>query len=185
MTTTITQQPSTTPTIYGQIIQEVTREVPITPCNKTYDDNYYRHVGYQEQGGLTELFNPVTIKFISQEITKALHGIYERPIVVPDSTIGSVLSATYQAFRPEVGSIYSRYNIAVGDSDKYGKQIIEQTIEVISNQLRTQLEIEEANKKLSVWTTVLGSFNDHGLRGHDIIKISRKRPARMQFNMNY
>jgi len=43
----------------------------------------------------------------------------------------------------------------------------------------------ENNKKLSIWNSVYGEFNEKGLRAHPPIKIRKKRPQRMMFNMNY
>ena len=45
--------------------------------------------------------------------------------------------------------------------------------------------MEENNKKLSIWTTVYGDFNAHGLRQHPPIKIRKKRPDPFQFHMRY
>ena len=45
--------------------------------------------------------------------------------------------------------------------------------------------MQEANSKLTKWTTVLGDFNLHQLRSHDVIKILNKHPQHMQFFENY
>jgi hypothetical protein len=45
--------------------------------------------------------------------------------------------------------------------------------------------MDECNSKLSAWTTILGDFNEHGLRRHAPIKLREKRPMPMAFNMNY
>ena len=51
--------------------------------------------------------------------------------------------------------------------------------------IKNDFGMEAANKKLSIWDSVLGDFNEKGLRGHDIIKIKKNRPQPMMFNMNY
>ena len=43
----------------------------------------------------------------------------------------------------------------------------------------------EENHKLSVWNTIYGEFNEKGLRAHPPIKIRKKHPQYMAFNMNY
>jgi hypothetical protein len=63
--------------------------------------------------------------------------------------------------------------------------MINQTINLIVNDVKNNLETEENNKKLTIWTTVYGDFNEQGLRSHPPIKIRNKKPASMQFNMNY
>ena len=63
--------------------------------------------------------------------------------------------------------------------------MIDQTIEIIYSDVKNNLEIEENNKKLSVWTTVLGNFNDNGLRSHAPIKVLNKHPQYCAFFENY
>jgi hypothetical protein len=92
------------------------------------------------------------------------------------------IEATY---RPETGDIYSRYNIPNGSPLNQLQEMIDQTIELITSDVRNNLEMDENNRKLTAWTTVYGEFNDHGLRSHAPIKVRNKRPAPMQFNMNY
>ena len=38
------------------------------------------------------------------------------------------------------------------------------------------LIMEENNKKLTIWTTVFGDFNSHGLRSHAPIKLRERKP---------
>jgi len=56
---------------------------------------------------------------------------------------------------------------------------------IIISQIKNQTEMEEQNKKLTVWSTLLGDFNKEGLRSHPPIKIRRNHPQYMAFNMNY
>jgi hypothetical protein len=65
------------------------------------------------------------------------------------------------------------------------RSIINQTINIITSQIRNEMEMAQNNKKLTVWTTLLGDFNKEGLRSHAPIKIRRKHPQYMAFNMNY
>lgn len=63
--------------------------------------------------------------------------------------------------------------------------MIDQVIEIITSQVRTELGMEENNAKLTAWTTVLGTFNAHGLTQTPPIKTRQRRPDPCLFNMNY
>ena len=152
------------------------------------DDGYIRHVGYQENNPcIKKYFSDNTVKIISKKVTQLLMGVNpeNRPIIVTDNIIGHVMSQIYESYRPPTGDIYGRYNIPTGEPDNYVQSMIDQVIEVITSDVRNNLEIEENNKKLTIWTTVLGDFSEHGLRSHDIIKVRNKRPAPFQFHMKY
>lgn len=154
-----------------------------------YDDNFIRHVGYSEDNiCIKKYFDISTINTISRKVTELLQGVdpQNRSIIVPDSTIRSVMNDIYKNYRPPTGDIYSRYTIPSGTSTvSYVQNMIDQTIEVITSEVRNNLEMEENNKKLSIWTTVYGDFNAHQLRQHPPIKIRNKRPQPMAFQMNY
>ena len=153
------------------------------------DDNYIKHVGYKQNNiCISEYFSENTVKIISQKVTQLLEGVdpNNRPIIVPDKTIYSVMDSIYTNYRPPTGDIYGRYNVPSGSSsESYVQNMIDQVIEVIVSDVKSNLGMEECNSKLSIWTTVLGDFNKHGLMQHPPIKIRNKRPAPMQFNMNY
>lgn len=154
-----------------------------------YDFGYIKHVGYSENNDcIKKYFAPNTIKLISYKITQLLEGVDEqnRPIIVPNKTIIGVMNDIYESYRPETGDIYSRYVVPSGTtSESYVQNMIDQVIEIITSDVRNNLEMEENNKKLSIWTTVYGDFNEHGLQQHPQIKIRNKRPTPLMFNMNY
>lgn len=154
-----------------------------------YDDNFIRHVGYSEDNiCIKKYFDISTINTISHKVTELLQGVdpQNRSIIVPKSTILSVMNDIYNSYRPPTGDIYSRYIIPSGTSTtSYVQNMIDQVIEVITSDIRNNLEMEENNKKLSIWTTVYGDFNAHQLRQHPPIKIRKKRPQPMAFQMNY
>jgi hypothetical protein len=163
------------------------------PANQNLFNNdfsHMRYVGYQNKLS-DSLFANENLNLISRQITQFLKGFRDdqRDIIVPIETIASVLSSVYENFRPQsVGSIYGRYNIPGDnpDSENYLKHIINQTIEIIVTDVKTNLGIEENNKKLSIWTTVLGEgINEHGLRSFPPIKLREKRPSSFQFHMKY
>lgn len=163
-------------------------EYGISIDNSSRDLSYVRHVGYQESNDcIRSFFNPSTVKTISSKVTQLLQGVdpYNRPIIVPDKTIANVMDSVYNNFRPETGDMYARYNIPGNSEDNYIQKMIDETIEIIVSDVKNNIGMEECNRKLSVWTTVLGDFNDKGLRSHPQIKLRKKRPTPMQFNMNY
>lgn len=153
------------------------------------DDNYIKHVGYNDQGDdrSKKFYSQSNIDKISRKITELLHGVGKdnRPIIVPDKTICNVMNSVYSNFRPETGDIYGRYNIPSTAPINNMQRMIDETINIITTDVKVNLGMEECNSKLSIWTTVLGDFNPHGLRFHPPIKLNMKRGKQMAFNMNY
>ena len=155
-------------------------------CN----NNYLKHVGYTEEDNpcIQKYFSVTTIKIIQQKVTELTLGVDpdNRPIQVSEDVICNVMSQIYDSFKPAVGDIFTRYNIPTGSTSvSYVDDMINQVIEVIVSDIRNTTMMEENNKKLTAWTTLLGDFNEHNLRSHSIIKVQNKRPAPFQFNMNY
>jgi hypothetical protein len=161
------------------------------------DDNFVKHVGYsqyvcQEDCGVTSsigtYFSQNTVDTISYKVTQLLAGVdpQNRPIIVPDKTITSVMSAVWDNYKPqEAGDIYTRYNIPTGLIPDGVTTMIDQTINLIVTDVSVNIGIEEHNKNLTIWSTVLGDFNKQGLRSHSKIKLREKRPQPMLFNLNY
>jgi hypothetical protein len=153
------------------------------------DSNFVRYTGYQEDNGcIKEYFSQRTVDIISHKVTELLMGVdpQNRPIIVPDETIGSVMSEIQFSYRPPTGDIWSRYNIPSDEPTNLVQNMIDQCINLIVTDVRVNLETIENNSKLSIWTTVLGEgINDHGLRSHPQIKTREKRPQPFLFNMNY
>ena len=170
---------------YGKILNENSQNI-------SYNDmSQMKYVGYRNPAS-ESLFTQENLNIISTQITGYLKGFRDdcRDIIVPNSTIASVLSNVYDTFTPESqGSIFDRYIIPPNNSENsenYLKNIIDQTIEIIVSDVKNNLTFEENNKKLSIWTTVFGEgVNDHGLRSFPPIKLREKRPASFQFHMKY
>ena len=157
-------------------------------CSEICDDNYKRYVGFRENNAcIRRYFSPNTVNTISKKVTQLLMGVHpqNRPIIVPNKTICSVMSSVYYNFRPATGDIYTRYIIPDKEQQSDVQNMIDQVIEIITSQIRNEYGIIEANSKLTIWTTVLGDFNSAGLRQHAPIKVLNKRPNPMEFNMNY
>ena len=161
-------------------------------CN----DKFIKYAGYSNsqvnpsECGLSceqMMFSPENIEQMSRKITQLLQGVDEknRKIVIPKKTICSILSNINDNYRPEIGCIYSRFTQPESGSGNDTQNIINQAINVIVTDVRVNMGMEQANSKLSIWTTVLGDFNEHNLRSHSKIKLREKRPQPMMFNMTY
>lgn len=156
-------------------------------CGEICNDQFIKHVGYIDNICIQNLYSKGNINKISCKITELLMGVNKdnRPIIVPDKTICSVMSAVYENFTPETGDIYSRYNIPKAQETDYIQRIIDEVINIITADVKVNIGMEECNKNLSIWTTVLGDFNLHNLRSHSKIKLRERRPQPMAFQMNY
>lgn len=157
------------------------------------DTNYMRYVGWEytteSNDCVNQLFNKETISSISKKITELLQGLRKdgRDIVVSDNVICSTMSdiLNKEPTNKELGNIYTRYTIPNSDNTNGVTSIIDRTINLIVTYIRNEYEMIEQNKKLSIWTTVYGDFNEHGLRQHAPIKLRNRHPQYMAFNMNY
>jgi hypothetical protein len=141
------------------------------------DDNYYRFAGWEESTyGISEYFSDKTVKIISHKVSQLLEGVdpQGRKIIVPNDTITSVMSQIYNSFRPPTGDIYGRYNIPTNEPENYNQDMINQVIEVITSDVKANIGMEECNRKLTAWTTVLGDFNEHKLRQYSTLKVRDK-----------
>lgn len=152
------------------------------------DDQYIKHVGYSEYNiCMQEFYSRRTIDLISKKVTELLIGVdrKNRPIIVPDKSIASIMNNVYDNYRPETGDIYSRYIIPKNTGYTDTQRMIDMVINIITSDVRNNLEMEENNEKLSIWSTVYGDFNAQGLQQHPKIKLRERRPTPMLFNMNY
>jgi len=151
------------------------------------NDRLLRYVGMETEDSIdTYIFSDKNINKMSSVITQLLTGVDKknRPIIVPDKTITSVLSGVRSKFRPETGDMYTRYNFPSNRESDIDR-IINETINIIVTDIKDNADVLDCNSKLNIWTTVLGDFNEHGLRSHSKIKLREKRPTPMLFNMNY
>lgn len=69
----------------------------------------------------------------------------------------------------------------VGLSSNY---IINQVVEYITENIKTEYQINANNKRYSAWSALYGA-NDVGLRAHSQIKLREKRPTPFQFHMKF
>ena len=156
------------------------------------DKNFMRYAGYDYTSTATTteqfLFSDPVINLIQNKCKELLRGIdpYGRDIIIQKPTICDMLDtiwANYQ--RQNIGDIYTIFNIPPDNKTLSSDEIIDQAIEAIVANVSADLGMRVYNSTLTKWTIVYGYLNEHGLRGHDIIKVQEKRPAPMQFNMNY
>lgn len=145
------------------------------------------HAGYVDTNvGISTLFSKDTVLFISRKVTELLSEFYSGGnIIVPIDRIIDILNAIYEAYRPSTGDIYSRYNIPSNENYNCIDEIINQTIQVIVTQVKDNLGMDQLNSKLTKWTTLLGDFNEKGLRSHPPIKINKRKPQSLLINMIY
>jgi hypothetical protein len=170
------------------IRKSINLAIPEPKCGEVCDENSYRYVGWTGGSCVDQLFDPQTVAMISKKVTELTLGVLpnNQPIIVPDETICHVIFQIYSSYRPRTGDPFTRYFIPSGEGPQdYVQSIIDQTIEIITSDVSNSLEMQQNNEKLTAWTTVLGDWNEHGLQSHSQIKVRNKRPAPMQFNMNY
>ena len=154
------------------------------------DKNFQRYVGYDYTSNAAEqaLFSDQNLNLIQLKCKQLLKGVHPsgKDIIIQKATICDVLDTAWSNYkRQNIGDIYTIFTIPLGDKTSPFDSIVDQTIEYITNYVRSDYGMREENSKLTIWTSVLGDFNQHGLRPHDVIKIQEKRPTPMQINMRY
>lgn len=155
------------------------------------NDNYMRYIGYGAASVLEpcsqKCFSLDTINMIGKKVTELTMGIANRPIVVPQEQIANVLSQMFLTNRPKTGDIYTRYNIPDSAPRDDIQEIINKTIEFITNDIKVNLGMDKANEDLTIWDTVLGDFNRRNLQQvpKGFAKLKKKRPQTMFFFENY
>lgn len=145
---------------------------------------YISHVGYKDTSlNIQALFSMETLILISKIITQNMRDIFPQGIIVPIETIANVLNALYESYRPPSGDPMTMYNVVSDENPNAVNVLINQTVSVISQQIRDEFLMEKNASQLSAWTTVLGENNAHGIRSYPPIKIRNRKPQTMMFNM--
>lgn len=151
--------------------------------------NNLRHVGYNDEGHEcnNKFFSQEVVDLISKKVSELTYGLDElnRKIVVSDQGIIEVMDSVYNNFTPETGDIFGRYNVIGINLESDISRMIDRVIQIIVSTLRNEKEMEQNNKKLSVWTTVLGDFNEHGLQSHPQIKLRNNHIPLMQMEPRF
>jgi hypothetical protein len=161
-------------------------------CQAQDNTNNNAFVGYAQNYQVSpihqQVFSDENISKLSAVITESTKGLdpENRNIVVPPGRIAEVLSSIFRnGTRTHIGDIYTRFIIPQDRGRNDLENINMQALNTIIATIRDEYETIQNNKKLSVWTTVLGDFNSHGLRSYPVLKMRRRMPQRMMFNMNY
>lgn len=148
-----------------------------------------KFVGYSDSFMPTTkaLFSMPTMRYIQGEIFKRSRVYFPQGVLVPCENISTVLDSVYSNFSPPTGDIYSRYTIPTDDVavNSYASDIVNQTVRIILDDVVNTLGIEQNNKSLDIWDSVLGDFNRKGLRSHPEIKVRDNKPPSALFFENY
>lgn len=156
---------------------------------RVMDENFYRYVGWSvSQGELDKrFFSEQTVRDISQKLQELLKCLRKdgRPIIVADRVIAHMMSEVFYKNRPQLGDGYFMYNIPAAEPRNDYETMKDMVVEMIFNNIKTEYEMDENNRKLTIWTSVLGDFNKHGLRQYTNLKINEKNINKVRFNMNY
>ncbi len=155
------------------------------------DENQFKYVGWDTQASwntfIQKLFSKQTIKTIQEKTSEYLEGLdlKGRRIVPSERVVENALFGVFENNRPNTGDIYGKYTVVNDNSRDDYSYIVDQTISLLVRGIRNELEMAQNNSKLTIWTTLLGDFNEHGLRQYAPIKVRNKRPDPMLFHMRY
>lgn len=151
-----------------------------------------QYVGYlqnvQNNNNYRFMMDDTRLHILQQKITEILEGVEPdgRSIVVPLDTIRSVVYQCYQAYIPNIGNIYTTFiqeNETLKRNDV--RDIYDQAVNIITSYIKAYYMHESNARKLTIWDSVLGSFNKQGIRAHQPIKVNNRRPSTLQINMRY
>lgn len=117
-----------------------------------------------------------TMEYVSKRITENLADMGN--IVVPIENIENVMNTLYDNYRFYANPM-SMYHVTSDEPI----DLTRQTINLICRQIRDEFALRHNASKLSIWTTILGDYNEHGLRSHPTLKIRKRKPDTMMFNM--
>ena len=146
------------------------------PRVNIFDENYFRHVGWEQYQNINDLFTQDTIDYISNAISNNLKDLHPegKKMVVSDRSIAQVISSVYQDRQKKIGDIYTLFNIPETENIGILEYIALRTIYIITTELKNEYDIINNNRKLTAWNTVLGDFNENGLMSHSKIKVRRR-----------
>jgi hypothetical protein len=166
---------------YGRVIED--------KDGKVMNENFYRFIGWQqsEQGFDKVFFSMKNLRSISERLKDLLKCLRKdgRPMIVADRVIAHVMSEVFNKNRPQLGDMYTMLIIPAAEQRDDLKTMNDMVVQIIFNNIKTEYEMEENNRGLTVWTTVLGDFNKHGLRQYTDMKLNEKNINKVRFNMNY
>jgi hypothetical protein len=174
------------------LMDELSAE-PIRPQYHTfvgdqYDAHYLANVGWdrinETNDGYRMFFSQENMDHLSQAISARLLEAGMRMVVTP-RVIGGVMSDILRTHTPQMGDIYTRYTIPQEAPRNDLANLNERVINTIVSTIINEEDARKWNESLTVWDTVYGDFNRHGLRAHSIIRKKDKDILKGQFNLNY
>jgi hypothetical protein len=139
----------------------------------------------------SDLFKQETVNYIQQQVSNYLTPMSGKPVMVEDKQIREMITSVWNIESVRPANIYTKdtfNNVGTqweSPTQTPYKRIVEIVIQSITSQIRNLHEMAECNNSLSIWNSLYGDFNPAGLRAHPKIKLRERRPATMQFNMNY
>jgi len=164
----------------------------VMDTDKVYDDriDLNQYIGW---GTITEwnalpreVFTKRTLKIIETKVYEYLLKRLNKKIIPSERVIVIALYGVYKSHIPRTGDIYGKY-LVVDETQRndYG-YIVDKTISLLASGISTDIEMQEVNSKLNIWNaTVLGDFNENGLRQFPPLKLRNRGPDRMLFHMKY
>lgn len=164
------------------------------PFRQLYDDKLDMNayiVGWEETARdnpiIQRIFSKQTCRTIQEKTSEYLAGVDPKGkrIVPSERVVVAALYGVYRSHQPEVGDIYGKYLVNNMNMRNDYAYIVDKTISLLVRAIRDELEMNQNNEKLTIWTTVLGDFNEHGLRQYAPIKTREKRPDNFLFHMRY
>jgi len=150
-----------------------TSTVGTTFVGDKYDSHYLSNVGWEKinetNTGYRLFFSTENINRISLKICKLLREAGHSIVVTPE-VITNVMSDVIDKHTPEIGDIYTRYTIPLKDPRNDISNLNDRVVNIIVNTIVNEQDQIKWNESLTIWDTVLGNFNRHGLRAHSIIR---------------
>lgn len=134
-----------------------------------------------------KLFTRTTLRVIQNKVADYLTGVDPngKRIIPSDRVVVAALFGVFKDHHPQTGDIYGKYSVVDPTQRDDYAYIIDKTISLLVQGIRDEIGMAEQNQKLTVWTTLYGDFNEHGLRQFPPIKVNNKRPDPMLFHMRY
>jgi hypothetical protein len=159
-----------------------------TFVGEQYDDHYLAITGWEKinetNTGYKLFFSEENMTRLYNQICKQLRAAGYN-IAASRNVIAGVMSSVLRNHTPQIGDLYTRYNIPLANARNDIAQLNERVVNIIVSSIINEEDTRKWNESLNVWTTVLGDFNSAGLRAHPIIRKRENDYMKGQFNMNY
>ena len=133
-----------------------------------------------------ELFTKRTVNMIRMKVYEYLLKRMNKKISPSERIVIIALYGVFENHIPRTGDIYGKYLVVDETQRNDYAYIVDKTISLLVTGIETDIGMQEANSTLNIWNaTVLGDFNENGLRQHAPLKLRNRGPDRMLFHMKY